>query len=545
MPDYLRYIAWICLTASALTGLVLIFGPQEGLETLAGGLMAVFTLAFHALVGPAFIWHGITSRPLGAGYLLFMLYMIAMWGTGLSLYVTSNDLDDAAADYIESTTEPANFQIRDIGKTIQMKRFQGMSAPADDIALWHQYGREATDVNRKDQSRLPALFYAAAVGDVEMIDILMAKGADTDNHELYYRSPLSIAVENGHHSAVRRLISANADVDVGENRERSSLVAATRNKDLEMLLLLLEAGADPNLGSPAPFSIALNEGDVEIVSSLLEAGADPVVYFHQHLPIEVALKNNDPAMIELLLTRTDGVNATSEHNEPLLFDAFYACDLDSFERYLKLGADPNIRDRKGSSLLQRMSYYRKNPCDFETAREKFTGLMIPAGLDLQQVDDKGDSPAIRAVWYGQVAFAEFLVANGASIEGLMANKGFITIAAGAGSNTMIDAALERGMDVNQHTEGMNGSSPIREAARGGHTDTIRHLLEKGAELPDTNSLNMLFTLAGKHPAMTRLLLEHYVRLPAEKRSDKHVRWGINSARNEASKAMLREFGIGG
>ena len=103
MPQTLRYFAWSCISATLLTALVLLFGPQEGLETLAGGLLAVFTLFYHGVVGPIFIWYGFSAaRPLSVSYFLFMLYMVVMWGIGISLFVTSNDLDDAASDFVDS-----------------------------------------------------------------------------------------------------------------------------------------------------------------------------------------------------------------------------------------------------------------------------------------------------------------------------------------------------------------------------------------------------------------------------------------------------------
>jgi dolichyl-phosphate-mannose--protein O-mannosyl transferase len=57
MPTALWYISFSALAATTLTLVVIVFGPQEGLETLAGGLLAYFTLLYHIVIAPAYLYH--------------------------------------------------------------------------------------------------------------------------------------------------------------------------------------------------------------------------------------------------------------------------------------------------------------------------------------------------------------------------------------------------------------------------------------------------------------------------------------------------------
>ncbi len=59
------------------------------------------------------------------------------------------------------------------------------------------------------------LFYAARIGDAEMVKHLIAKGEDpNEGKEHWESSPLGIAAYYGHEDAVRSLVDGGADIDL-------------------------------------------------------------------------------------------------------------------------------------------------------------------------------------------------------------------------------------------------------------------------------------------------------------------------------------------
>jgi ankyrin repeat protein len=59
------------------------------------------------------------------------------------------------------------------------------------------------------------LFYAACIGDAEMIKQLIARGEDPNKGKEYWESsPLGIAAYYGHEDAVRALIEGGANIDI-------------------------------------------------------------------------------------------------------------------------------------------------------------------------------------------------------------------------------------------------------------------------------------------------------------------------------------------
>ena len=93
MPRTLRYLAWSALAFMGLAVAVIVFGPQEGLETLAGGLLAYFALLYHIVVGFVFFAYWLGTRRVTAGFAAMSAYLLVICGIGAYQFVLINDLD--------------------------------------------------------------------------------------------------------------------------------------------------------------------------------------------------------------------------------------------------------------------------------------------------------------------------------------------------------------------------------------------------------------------------------------------------------------------
>jgi uncharacterized protein len=91
------------------------------------------------------------------------------------------------------------------------------------------------------------LCQAAAVGDVAIVDLLVAAGANVDPATDH--SPLMRAAWNGHAAVCKRLIRAGAKVDLqrDQGRDQSALMLAAKQGHSQVVRCLLDAGANPNL----------------------------------------------------------------------------------------------------------------------------------------------------------------------------------------------------------------------------------------------------------------------------------------------------------
>ena len=539
MPTALRFLSYTALLATTLTFVVIVFGPQEGLETLAGGLLAYFVLLFHIAIGPYYLYYWYKTRRVSLGLGFMLCYLVVIYGTGLYYYITVNKIDEAVLDHVDAFSNPDTHRLRDLGKQLYLQYKTGSTVSQDDLTEWARLVTEVESVNQKDAERRPALWYAAATGNSEMVASLLKHGAKTDDPSLYTTTPLGEAVKEGHVDVVRILIAAGANPDEGENKHYPALSLAVRAQNIPMIKTLIKGRADLNLGDPAPFNIALGAKRSDIIALLLEAGAKPVGR-HNKLAIEYALENEDDATVQVLLAKTDGFESRSSARDPILFQTLLECNVSKFANYIEMGADPNVTSNMGLHILSKIIMMNFKNCDLA----EFARVLIHSGADFDLVNDRNESLLLLSLVREHPKIARLLVEAGASILGEIHSRDFIMLAAHNGMNDLIEVAINNGFDVNRWSIGLNQTGPLYEAARAGHIDTVRYLIDKGARLPEEDiNISNLFRFAANHPEGLKMLLNLYINTDRTRLTDTKIKSRVRDSKNEASIALLEEFGI--
>lgn len=162
------------------------------------------------------------------------------------------------------------------------------------------------NVNAKSQQGFTPLTTAIREDRADMVDLLLARGADPAIRGQDW--PINLAVKRPH--ILKKLLPA-----ISSPRNFKGVVEMAVCADqLESIRLLLSAGfsvEDKNGGVFSPLTSAIREGRKDIVRYLIdEAGAD-VNAPGEHLPIIKAIRrmrDNDTEILELLLERGADVN---------------------------------------------------------------------------------------------------------------------------------------------------------------------------------------------------------------------------------------------
>ena len=138
------------------------------------------------------------------------------------------------------------------------------------------------DVDATEPDGTTALHWAAHLGDVGIVDLLLEAGATVKVANRYGATPFRLAAAKGHGEVIERMLQAGEDPHAVVNGEPVFMTAA-RSGSAAAVRVLLEGlvdagGADVNMREPMFDQTALMwaaaAGNTEVVNLLLEFGAD-------------------------------------------------------------------------------------------------------------------------------------------------------------------------------------------------------------------------------------------------------------------------------
>jgi ankyrin repeat protein len=346
-------------------------------------------------------------------------------------------------------------------------------------------------------------------------------------------SPEIISVKDWVHAAyrgdaafVRDRLRRGIDVDARGTREETALIAAVAGRCDDVIRILLEHGADPN-----------RECDL---------GYTPVTFgVFCFRPLDGSPP--DPRPLELLLTAGGRLR---------LCEAVLLNDLELARTRLDEGADPDAnRDAYDGPLLKLAA---------ERGYAKMVELLLDRGADIEAWDDLGMTALAWAAQYGQIEVARLLLDRGAE-----ANCGALEAAAVAGHRETAEMLIARGarrravdaaalndipllealLDKELGREDVDGffiSIPRLAMVAAGVAEpaVVALLLDRGAAHVKEDDDHSLLAEAARHGRLDtiRLLLDRGADVHAVGRSGATpLQWAVHEGRDEAAE-LLRHAG---
>jgi ankyrin repeat protein len=313
------------------------------------------------------------------------------------------------------------------------------------------------------------LMTAARTGDVPTIELLVGAGADVNAVEARGgQTALMLAAAENNGPAIEALLKAGADRDVREAAgELTALGFAVRAGAVDAARALLGAGADASEALPDGTSMlmlaALNQ-NYETAAALLEHGADPNAavdgwtVLHQIARVRRWTRGfNLPGpehrdglssleLVRKLAASGADVNARQTGQReggttPFLL-ATRSLDLPYMQTLLDLGADPTLKADDGTTAVmvaagvgQGQGSAGAAPGSVEEAIAALKLTLEVGGGTVNDVNSRNETP-LHGVMYrgGSLVLIDFLVAHGASLEGVVNSRGWtpLRIADGVG-----------------------------------------------------------------------------------------------------------------
>ena len=228
----------------------------------------------------------------------------------------------------------------------------------------HLIDARPQDVNARGGERMTPLHAAVDMGYLDVVMLLLDRGADVGSRGFQRRIPLHIASHRGYAEIVSLLIDRGADLHAEEFDRKTSLYFASERGHGVIVQLLLNHGADanhPDNRGRTPLHLASETGRDEIVRSLLDHGADANRSDNRGWsPLHHASLGGHRDAVRLLLDHGAVVNSSDHRGWTPLHYASQEGHNDSVQLLLRHGAVANHPEDCGWTPLHLASMWGRN-----------------------------------------------------------------------------------------------------------------------------------------------------------------------------------------
>ncbi len=241
-----------------------------------------------------------------------------------------------------------------------------------------------------------------AAGRREMMELLIAKGADVNAREGHGFTPLHLVsgIIGTNEECAALLIANGADVNAKDNENATALHWALFGGDEGMARMLVDKGAQVDVFA------ASGLGRVDKVEEFLKQ--NPGLLYAEVLqgwtPLHFAARCGRQEVAALLLSKGAAVDAQDEVGRTPLHEAAWSGDTPVAELLIAKGADVNAKDPRGWTPLHSAAL---------NGHKGVVQLLLAKGADINAKARGEETPLKTSISMGQDGIADLLRKHGA------------------------------------------------------------------------------------------------------------------------------------
>jgi ankyrin repeat protein len=386
------------------------------------------------------------------------------------------------------------------------------AARSGNIAAMDMLIKNGAELNAQDAKGNSVLHIAVPINThKEALSLFLSKGANPNLRDEHGDSPLHIAIRlNRSPDIIRTLlaggIQGKADVSIRNTQGKTPLHLAVEENRISFIPLLLEYKSDifsVDNDRMTPFENALKDhatllptlitpetvlqtdssgntilhitiqkrGDLKVIELILDKKALVNARNKEgDTSLHLAVRQNDQAVGELLLSRGADIFAPNAKGESPLYQAFYTSG--GLRAWIFTPATLKAKDGLGNTILHHAAQWKL---------DQHIPLIVDRGGNPEAVNATGETPLFAAVKIDSPSTIRVLRSKGALVttRDILGNSA-LHAAVRWNAPKAAEELIASGIDINGHA--LNGKTPLHDAVRLGITSLETILLNHNADL---------------------------------------------------------------
>uniref|UniRef100_A0A8C6WPM1 non-specific serine/threonine protein kinase n=1 Tax=Neogobius melanostomus TaxID=47308 RepID=A0A8C6WPM1_9GOBI len=211
------------------------------------------------------------------------------------------------------------------------------------------------DVNQPNKHGIPPLLIAAGGGNIQIIEVLMRKGAEIKVHDKSGANGIYYAARHGHVDTLRFLHEKKCPLDVQDKSGETALHVAARYGNVDVVSYLCSIKANPDLSDreqETPLHCAAWHGYSAVARALCKAGCHVDAKNREgETPLLTASARGFVDIVECLIEHGAKVEAMDKDGHTALHLAVRRCQVEVVHSLLRHHCNRDQQDRHGNTPL--------------------------------------------------------------------------------------------------------------------------------------------------------------------------------------------------
>ncbi|MBF0360244.1 MAG: ankyrin repeat domain-containing protein [Oligoflexia bacterium] len=400
------------------------------------------------------------------------------------------------------------------------------------------YLRKGYDLSSQDKMGMPALVFASVLGSIEIVDILIACGANVNVKNKLGQTALMIASKNGYLDIIDLLHINGADIDERDSNGSTAIMYAIADTQLDVVKSLISKNAnleiqDKDGRSALLFALhSLEPVELESLNilekDLAKAREANDVELEKINELKLKREKRKIELNEKILAITKGItekgvnlNLQDDEQKTACMYAIEKKQINIVEDFISKGVDLTIKDKSGmtaidkakncgiSSLSQLVNISNSQSIDIGDPLAGNAGLDIdPSTTDISnrtfgdpnKRNEKNQTPLMIASYNGDAKLVNDLIFQGADVN-LKDSKGYTALmfASSKGNVEVIELLMRQRVFLDQKT--VDGYTALYLAIIANHASVSKILYERGARTSINYDGKNLLSLAAMYGAV--------------------------------------------